>query len=137
MNYEVRSMNNGPDGKITKFTDLNSWKYGHDLALQIYKITQGFPKEEVYGLTSQIRRAAVSVTSNIAEGFSRNSYKDKTHFYTMALGSLTELQNQLLLSRDIGYLASDTFDTLADSSVITHKLINGLIKSSRAKNHTP
>ncbi len=85
--------------KIRSFTDLNAWKEGHKLVLEIYKFTQKFPKEEQFGLTNQLRRAVVSFTSNIAEGFSRNSYKEKLQFYSMALGSLTEVQNQLLVGK--------------------------------------
>lgn len=115
--------------KIKSFTDLVAWKEGHRLVLLIYKITKSFPKEEMFGLTNQIRRAAVSVTSNIAEGFSRNSSKEKTQFYFTALGSLTELQNQLLLSKDVDYLSKEKFDDIAKQTVIVSKLINGLIKS--------
>jgi len=92
---------NQESGKIKSFMDLDAWKEGHRLVLEIYQITKKFPREELFGLTNQLRRAAVSFTSNIAEGFSRNSYKEKLQFYSMALGSLTEIQNQLLISRDI------------------------------------
>ncbi len=103
------------------------------MILNVYKITKIFPKEELFGLTNQIRRAAVSITSNIAEGFSRQSYKEKVQFYSMALGSLTELQNQLLVARDVGYLDNNNFQKIGTDTVIVHKLINGLIRSS--KNH--
>lgn len=79
--------------KIKSFTDLQAWKEGHKLVLLIYEMTDDFPKKEVYALASQMQRAAVSFTSNIAEGFSRQTDKDKSHFYIMALGSTTELQN--------------------------------------------
>lgn len=92
--------------KIQSFTDLYAWQAGHKLVLSIYEVTQKFPKEELFGLTNQLRRAAVSITSNIAEGFSRSSYKEKSQFYSMALGSLTEIQNQLLIAKDIKYLSS-------------------------------
>ena len=124
-------MNNG--GKIQKFTDLNAWKEGHRLVLEIYKITKSFPREELFGLTNQIRRAAVSITSNIAEGFSRQSYKEKIKFYSTAQGSLTELQNQLLIAKDVAYINNNLFAPIADCTIIVHKLITGLIKSS--KNH--
>ena len=88
----------------------------------------------MFGLASQMQRAAVSVTSNIAEGFSRQSNKDKSHFYTMALGSLTELQNELLLARDLAYITNEKFLSVADQSVKIHKLINGLIKYLRNRN---
>lgn len=119
--------------KIHSFTDLNAWKYAHELVLDIYKITKDFPKEEIFGLVSQMRRSAVSVSSNIAEGFSRNTFKDKAQFYSIAQGSLTELQNQLLISRDIVYSNNEEFEDLSQKTVLIHKLINGLIKSARSR----
>lgn len=129
MNYELGIMNN--DGKIRIFTDLYAWQESHKLVLMIYKSTKDFPKEELFGLVSQIRRAVVSITSNIAEGFSRQSYKDKTHFYYMAQGSNTEVQNQLLIARDINYMDQEDFKKIANQSVVVHKLLNGLIKKSK------
>lgn len=117
--------------KIKSFTDLNAWKEGHKLVLMIYDITKTFPKEEMFGLTSQIRRCAVSITSNIAEGFSRQSYKEKLQFYSISLGSTTELQNQLLIARDINYINKEQFQNIAEQSVKVHKIINGLIKHSK------
>ena len=115
--------------KAVKFSDLDVWQHGHRLVVAIYKFTQSWPKEEQFGLTSQVRRAAVSITSNIAEGFSRATKSDKRHFYTMSHGSLTELQNQLLVARDVGYVNSADFDKLAEQSVTVHKLLTALIKS--------
>src|SRR3989344_4575614 len=119
------------DTKIRDFKDLYSWQEGHKLVLIIYKLTESFPQKEMFGLTNQMRRAAVSITSNIAEGFSRRSYKDKAQFYSMALGSLTELQNQLLVAKDIGYLSLVLFEKTSEQTVIVSKLINGLIKKSK------
>jgi len=96
--------------------------------LSVYKATKSFPKEEMFCLTSQIRRAVISISSNIAEGFSRNSVKDKCKFYTIALGSLTELQNQLLIGRDLKYLAENDFQNVAQQTVRVSKLISGLKK---------
>ena len=118
--------------KIRTFTDLDAWKEGHKLVLHIYQITKDFPKDEMFGLTNQIRRCAVSITSNIAEGFSRQFSKEKVQFYSIALGSLTELQNQLLIAKDINYISNDKFQEIANLSVKVHKIINGLIKSSRS-----
>jgi len=124
-------MNNG--NKIRSFTDLNAWKEGHKLVLAIYEVTRKFPKEELFGLSNQLRRAAISVTSNIAEGFSRQSYKEKAQFYSITLGSVTEVQNQLLVARDIKYIENDQFQKIAQQTIVIHKLVNGLIKGS--KNH--
>ncbi len=115
--------------KIQSFTDLTTWQKGHELVLVIYKTTEAFPSKEIFGITNQMRRASVSVTSNIAEGFSRRSNKEKAQFYYMALGSLTELQSQLIIVRDIEYLGEDNFDKISKQTIIVSKLINGLIKS--------
>lgn len=119
--------------KIKSFTDLHAWQVGHQLVLEIYRVTRAFPKEETFGLTNQIRRCAVSITSNIAEGFSRQSKKEKIQFNFMSLGSVTELQNQLVIARDISYIDHQTFEALAQMSISVHKLVNGLIKSLRTQ----
>ena len=126
---------NHESGKIKSFTDLDAWREGHKLVLSIYNLTKDFPKEEAFGLVSQMRRCAVSITSNLAEGFSRQSYKEKTQFYSIAQGSVTELQNQLLISRDVGYIAKDAFRQLATQAITVHKIINGLLKSSKSLVH--
>jgi four helix bundle protein len=123
-----------PDLKIRSFTDLNCWKEGHKLVLMIYLATKNFPNAEKYDLISQIRRAAVSITSNIAEGFNRHSPKEKCQFYYMSLGSLAEVQNQILIARDLGYVSSKAFKEIANESIIVSRLLNGLIKS--IKTHT-
>lgn len=120
--------------KIKSFTDLNAWKEGHKLVLAIYKIIKSFPSEERFGLIDQMRRCVVSITSNIAEGFSRKTKKEKAQFFYMALGSVTELQNQLLIARNLGYFKKDDFKRIADQTVIVSKLLNGLIKSAKIFN---
>lgn len=117
--------------KIRSFTDLNAWQEGHKLVLITYKETKNFPKDELFGLVSQLRRSAVSITSNIAEGFSRRSYREKINFYFIALGSVTELQNQFLIAKDVGYIKENLFQEIARQSIEVHKIINGLIKSSK------
>lgn len=117
-------------GTITSFTDLRVWQLGHQLVLAIYKETGEFPSSEQFGLTSQLRRAIVSFTSNIAEGFTRRTSSDRRHFYVMALGSLTEVQNQLLIARDVGFLNKDAFADLAAQTVELSKMLNGLIKKT-------
>ena len=117
--------------KIQSFTDLEVWREGHKLVLMIYESTKQFPKEEVFGLISQLRRAAISITSNIAEGFARFSYREKTQFYLMARGSLTELQNQLFIAKDVGYLTDKEFTKIINQSTIVHKLLNALIRKNK------
>ena len=118
-------------GKITEFTDLSSWKEAHKLVLAIYKLTSKFPKNEQFGLTSQIQRSAVSITSNIAEGFGRRTFKEKIQFYYQAHGSLTEFKNQLLIARDLSYISSEEFDTINQQLITAHKLLQGLIRKSK------
>lgn len=115
--------------KIQSFTDLIVWRKGHWLVVELYKITAMFPRSETYALVDQIRRCVVSITSNIAEGFSRRGRKEKMQFYFMALGSLTELQNLLVVARDVGYLTSEDFQKFAEKTVELSKMLNGLIKS--------
>ncbi len=110
-----------------------AWQEAHKLALFIYRNTNNFPASEAFGLTNQMRRAAVSIASNIAEGFGRNSSKDKTHFYTMARASLAELQSQSLLARDLNYWEREIFAQFATLSVKVNKLLAGLVKSATSR----
>jgi four helix bundle protein len=119
--------------RIKTFTDLNAWREAHEFVLMMYRMTKSFPKDELFALVSQIRRASVSITSNIAEGFSRESYSDKKHFYVMAHGSLTEVQNQLIVSRDVHYINDDCFEENYGQSVVVHKLLSGLIKATKER----
>jgi four helix bundle protein len=117
---------------IKSFTDLQTWKEGHQLVISIYEITKTFPKEETYSLTDQMRRAAVSVTSNIAESFGRQGYKEKIQFYYLAQGSLIELKNQLLVAKDVGYLKQNNFNKLMSHADLAHKLLQGFITKSKS-----
>ena len=92
-----------------KFTDLIVWQMAHKLVLGIYRLTKTFPKSELYGLVSQMRRAAVSVPANIAEGFKRKSPADKSRFMNIAEGSLEECRYHLILTQDLGYGNSDEY----------------------------
>lgn len=116
--------------KICSFQDLFCWKEAHALALLIYKITKNFPKEEMFGLTSQVRRASVSIVSNIAEGYGRPTGKDRIKFYWIAYGSLLEVESQILIAKDLGYIEGQGAD-LQESIVKTGKLLLGLIKKTR------
>lgn len=117
--------------KIRSFTDLKTWQEGHRLVLLIYQMTEKFPKKEVYSLTSQIRRSAISVTSNIAEGFGRKSYKEKIQFYYLSQGSILELKNQLLVARDVRYLNNKNFINIATQANKAHQLLQGLISKTK------
>lgn len=119
--------------KIQNFTDLIAWQEAHKLVILVYGKTKSFPKEELFCLVSQMRRAAISVTSNIAEGFGRKSYKEKTQFFYLAQGSLMELKNQIIASKDIGYRGGEQFVTLMSQSNHAHRVLQGLITSSKNK----
>jgi len=122
-------MNNS--SKILSFTDLNAWKEGHKLVIDVYKITTLFPKSETYSMTDQMKRASSSVTANIAEGFGRQTYKEKLQYYYMAQGSLTELKNFILIARDVGFLNQDNFDIISEQANLTHKLLQGLMTKTK------
>jgi four helix bundle protein len=119
--------------KIVTFMDLEAWKKSHALVVEIYKLTKRFPRDEMFGIVNQMRRSAVSITSNIAEGFSRQSSRERLQFNTIARGSLTELQNQLIISRDVGYISAQEFDHVTAMSRDAHKLITGLVRHDRSR----
>ena len=119
---------------IKSFTDLIAWQAAYNLSLNVYKVTRSFPSSENFGLTSQMRRASVSATSNIAEGFGRSGNKDRDHFYQMASGSLYELKSQTLIAKGLGYLSQGDYEELVELADRAHKLLNGLIRSHRARN---
>lgn len=121
--------------KIYKFTDLVAWQEGHKLVLMIYSLIKQFPIDEKFGLADQLKRAAVSVTSNIAEGFTKKSTKEKNQYYNRSVGSLTEIQNQLIIGRDINIITQENYLKLTEQSLIIHKLLNGLIRSTRLKEY--
>jgi four helix bundle protein len=130
MTYKVLGIEKG---KVKTFFDLIAWQVGHEVVLEIYKLTKQFPQEENFALTSQMRRAAVSITSNIAEGFSRKTRDNKNQFYYMSLGSLTELQNQLKISLDIKYITQQDFDEISPKMLRAQRLINGLIRTASTR----
>ena len=108
---------------------LNVWQKAYELTLEIYKITKAFPKNEMYGLTSQMRRAAASVPANIAEGYERNHRKEYLQFLYVAKGSLGEVEIFLLLSNDLDYLSKDDFNAVDEKRKVTSRLLKGLVKS--------
>ena len=108
--------------------DLDVWKKSVSLVTLIYDITKGFPKEEIYGLTNQIRRAAVSVPSNIAEGSARQGNKEFVQFLYISLGSLTELETQLIIAKNLHFLSEENFESLMSKQKEIGKMLIGLIR---------
>ncbi len=94
------------------FKNLKVWQKSHELTLEVYKISSQFPKEELFGLTSQIRRASSSIGANIAEGCGRQSDIDFARFLQISIGSTSELQNHLLLAKDLGFIKTENYETL-------------------------
>ncbi|BDB52436.1 four helix bundle protein [Flavobacterium ammonificans] len=119
--------------KIFSFEKLIAWQKARELALEIYKITKLFPKDELFGITSQMRRCSVSVASNLAEGSGRNSMKDKARFTEIAYGSALELLNQLILSFDFEYIEEQKYIEIREKITEVTVLINGLYKSQLPK----
>ena len=112
-------------------TKLRAFELADEVAVFVYRVTAGFPKEELYGLTSQMRRASVSVSSNIVEGCARDSQSDYLRFLYIAFGSLRELHYQLSLSNRLGFLCDQDSSLLEPKIVETEKVLNGLIRALR------
>jgi len=111
------------------FEKLEVWQLSRKLSVSIYKTTASFPSEEQYGLISQLRRASVSVSSNIAEGNSRFSQKDKAHFFEMSFSSLMEVMNQLIISFDLGFIPNETLNIYRKNIAELSNKLNALHKS--------
>jgi four helix bundle protein len=109
--------------------DLDVWKNSVEFVTQIYKITRLFPKEELYGITNQIRRAAVSIPSNIAEGAARNHEKEFIQFLYIALASGSEVETQLIISKNLNYINVNQFNDLLSRLTVIQKMLQGLIRS--------
>ena len=117
--------------------DLEVWKTSIEMVTKIYHITRNFPKEEIYGLANQMRRAAVSVSSNIAEGAGRNSDKEFLQFLYFATGSLSELETQLIIAHNLEYLSNEYKRDMDTSINAIFKMLSGLIKSVKKRNPSP
>lgn len=115
------------------YRDLLVWQKSMDLVTEIYRLSKSFPKDETYGLTSQIRRCAVSIPSNMAEGYGRNSTNDYIRFLRMAVGSLFELQSQIEIALNLGYLNKSDFDKLYDPSREIERMLSSLIRKLDAQ----
>jgi four helix bundle protein len=110
----------------SNFRDLKAWQLGMDLTEQVYVLTENFPRSEIYGLTSQIRRSAVSIPSNLAEGQGRDSNKEFLQFIAIAFGSICELETQLILSKRLKYIQHDDWEIISRSLLETRKTMRGL-----------
>lgn len=114
------------------FRELKVWQKTHQLSLGVYKATTAFPKEEVFGLTAQIRRSCVSIEANIAEGCGRDSDADFARFMQIAFGSASELECHLLLARDLGFISKSDFDRLAGELSEVKRMLASFLKKLRA-----
>ena len=113
--------------------DLTIWKKSIEFVTNVYQITKGFPKEEIYGLTNQLRRASVSIPSNIAEGAARKHNKEFVQFLFVALGSASEIETQLVISKNLKFIGENEYLKLNEEIVEIRKMLNGLIKSIKSK----
>lgn len=113
---------------MKSYTDLDIWKKVRELVKEVYLVTRGFPKGELYTLSNQMRRAAVSVPSNIAKGHGRNTAKDSLQFFYITRGSLYELETQVFVSFDLEYIIQNEIDRLIDDITNCKKLLKGLIR---------
>ncbi|MBI4685127.1 MAG: four helix bundle protein [Nitrospirae bacterium] len=117
---------------MKSFKDLKVWEKAHEVALTVYKTTQAFPKDELYGLTSQLRRAASSVPANIAEGCGRKGDADMARFIQMAMGSASELEYHLLLARDLKFISMTDYERLESEVIDVKKMLASFIQKLRA-----
>ena len=113
--------------------DLRVWQQSIEMVTSIYKMSKDFPKDEIFGLVSQMRRAAVSVPSNIAEGYARGTDKEKLHFLRISSGSMSEIETQLMLSLNLGYIGQETYDELSEQITSVWKQSNALISSIKKR----
>lgn len=125
--------------KVVSYRDLDVWQQSRLLAKNIYQLTKKFPKEEQFGLTNQLRRAAISVPSNIAEGCGRNHFKDSVQFFFISRGSLYEIETQLVLATDLEIISETALNQVMDQVTRCKKLLNGFINyfQERANNNQP
>ena len=123
----------GLDEMLKNYKELKVWQRSYQLCLEIYRITKGFPEEEKYGLASQLRRAAVSVPSNISEGYGRKTTPEYIQFLYKAYGSICEMETQILLSGDLGYIANGRLEMLKEGVREVEKMLKALIKSLENK----
>lgn len=121
---------------MRNYRDLQTWSKAHKLTLELYKISQRFPKDEMYGLTSQLRRSAVSIGANLAEGCGRQTNPEFARFVKVSMGSASELDYHLLLSRDLGFLETDAYERAVKSLTEVRKMLSSLLSTIELEVHT-
>ncbi|MBN1621855.1 MAG: four helix bundle protein [Endomicrobiales bacterium] len=117
--------------KINSFKQLKVWQQGIELVKDIYKISKAFPKEELFGLTSQIKRASISVPSNIAEGFKRNNRNEFAQFLRIALGSLGEVETQIIIAKELNFITKEESEEILKKIDILHKMLIALFNKTK------
>jgi four helix bundle protein len=122
------------EANMKDFRSLKVWEKAHALTLTIYKSTGEFPKQELYALTNQIQRAAVSIPANIAEGCGKDSDAELKRYFSIAMGSSSELEYLLLLAHDLGYLSENPYNLMHNELVETRKMLNAFIQKLKAMN---
>ena len=126
----------GKPGQISDFTDLEVWRCARQLRMEVYRFTRRSPRDETFGLASQSRRAAVSATANIAEGFGRYSYQENIQFLRQSRASVYELRDHFTTALDAGYLSKEEFSGLNRQAVAVVKLLNGYIRATKTRKDT-
>ena len=119
------------------FKELRVWSKAHELTVLVYKLTRAFPKDEVYGLTSQVRRSAASVGANIAEGCGRHSDGEMTRFLQIARGSASETEYHLLLAKDLGFLQETDFQVAEQAVVVVQRMLTALVQKVQPQGRVP
>jgi four helix bundle protein len=127
----------GSSEMLKNYKELNVWQKSYKLCLHIYKVTKRFPKDEMYGLTSQIRRSAVSIPSNIAEGYGRKTTLEYVRFLYIAYGSVCELETQTMISGDLGYVGKERLQELREEIGDVERMLKAMIKSLENKHLNP
>jgi four helix bundle protein len=122
---------------LSSYRDLLVWQKAMELVVETYRFSSSFPKEELYGLTSQLRRASVSVPSNIAEGYGRASRKEYLQFLYVAQGSLKEMETQAILAEMLGFASKSSTELLLEKGAVAGKLLGGLIRALRRETSAP
>ena len=128
----VKSKNLAGRDQMKDFRKQKVWMKAHDLALEVYRVTEAFPKKELFGLTSQIRRAGVSIPANIAEGCGRDTDADFARFLQIAMGLASELEFHLLLAHDLGFLSDPDYERLNNQTIEVKQMLTSFIKKLKA-----